>query len=65
MQEIFQEGLLVLSTHNISQSHGKKIITKIINAYNKVFGRIEEVIRKGSLRQELRVLPIEPLFKVR
>ena len=65
MQEIFQEGVLVLNSHNISQAHDKKIIMKIVAAYSKVFGRIAKAIGTGSLREELRVSPLEPLFKVR
>ena len=65
MQEVFQEGVLVLNSHNISQAHDKKIIVKIINAYSKVFGKIEKAISQGSLREELHVSPLEPLFKVR
>jgi len=65
MQEVFQEGVLVLNSHNISQAHDKKIIIKIIDAYSKVFGRIEKAISKGCLREELHVSPLEPLFKVR
>ena len=65
MQEIFQEGVLVLNSHNISQAHDKKIIVKIIDAYSKVFGKIEKAISQGSLREELHVSPLEPLFKVR
>ena len=65
MQEIFQEGVLVLNSHNISRAHDKKIIRKIVGAYSKVFGRIAKAISAGSLREELRVSPLEPLFKVR
>ena len=65
MQEIFQEGVLVLNSHNITQAHDKKIIMKIVAAYSKVFGRIAKAISKGSLREELCVSPLEPLFKVR
>jgi len=65
MQEVFQEGVLVLNSHNISQAHDKKMIVKIIDAYSKVFGRIEKAISQGSLKEELRVSPLEPLFNVR
>ena len=65
MQEIFQEGILVLNSHNISRAHDKKIIMKIIESYSKVFGRIQTAISNGSLKQHLRVSPLEPLFKVR
>jgi glutamate-1-semialdehyde 2,1-aminomutase len=65
MQEVFQEGVLVLNSHNISQAHDNKIILKITDAYSKVFRRIQKAISQGSLREELHVSPLEPLFKVR
>ena len=65
MQEVFQEGVLVLNSHNISQAYDKKIIVKIIDAYSKVFGRIEKAISQGSLKKELRVSPLDPLFNFR
>ena len=65
MQEIFQEGILVLGTHNISLAHTDKIIKKIANSYFKVFNKIKAAIDAESLTQQLRVNPITPLFRVR
>ena len=65
MQEIFQEGVLVLSTHNISQAHSEKIINKIHDSYYRVFKKLKNAIDTGSLRKELRASPIVPLFNVR
>jgi len=65
MQEIFQEGVLVLNSHNISLAHSKKIINKIADSYYRVFQKIKKVIDDSKLREELKVAPLLPLFKVR
>jgi len=65
MQEIFQHGVLVLGTHNISLSHSKRIIAKIANSYSIVFKKIKQVLEDDNLRDKLRVPPLVPLFKVR
>jgi glutamate-1-semialdehyde 2,1-aminomutase len=65
LQEIFQEGILVLNSHNISLAHNVKIISRISEAYNKVFSNIREALDKNILRDQLLVPALEPLFKVR
>ena len=65
MQEIFQQGVLVLGTHNISLSHSKRLIAKISDAYSIVFEKIKKALENDSLRDELKVSPLVPLFKVR
>ena len=65
MQEIFQEGILVLGTHNISLSHTDKIVQEIADSYFKVFNKINTAISTESLMQQLRVKPVTPLFRVR
>ena len=65
MQEIFQEGILVLGTHNITQAHSKRIINKIADSYNRVFQKIRYVLESEKLGEELKVQPLVPLFKVR
>ena len=65
LQEVFQEGVLVLNSHNISQAHTDKIINRISNSYFRVFEKINKVLKKGILREELKVEPLVPLFKVR
>jgi len=65
LQEIFQEGVLVLNSHNISQAHTDKVIKRISNSYFHVFENINQVLKKGILREELKVEPLVPLFKVR
>jgi glutamate-1-semialdehyde aminotransferase len=65
MQEIFKRGVLVLSTHNVTLAHGKKVSKRISIEYNKVFYEMKHQIKAGTLRNKLQVKPLEPLFKVR
>ena len=65
MQEVFKRKLLVLSSHNISLAHNSKVISKISETYAEVFYNLGHAINQGTLRNELKVSPISPLFKVR
>jgi glutamate-1-semialdehyde 2,1-aminomutase len=65
MQEVFQEGILVLGTHNITQAHNNKTINKIFDSYFRVFQKIKSALESNKLKEELRVPPLVPLFKVR
>lgn len=65
MQEVFQEGILVLGTHNITQAHNHRTINKIFDSYFRVFQKIKSALESNKLKEELRVPPLVPLFKVR
>lgn len=65
MQEVFQEGILVLGTHNITQAHNNRTINKIFDSYFRVFQKIKSALESNKLKEELRVPPLVPLFKVR
>ena len=65
LQEMFQAGVLVLNSHNISQAHNARVINQIIDSYSVVFNKLANVLQKGTLREELKVEPLVPLFKVR
>jgi glutamate-1-semialdehyde 2,1-aminomutase len=65
MQLIFQRGLLVLGTHNVTLAHNQKVAKKISEIYFEVFEIMKDKIEKGTLRSELKVEPLKPLFKVR
>ena len=64
-RKAFKKGLLVLSTHNITLAHTPKVIREIGSIYDYVFKKLNHVIRSGTLRSELEVEPLTPLFKVR
>lgn len=65
MQLIFERGLLVLGTHNVTLAHKEKIVKKISEIYYEVFEIMKDKVEKGLLRNELKVEPLKPLFKVR
>ena len=65
MQLVFERGLLVLGTHNITLAHNSKIQRKILGIYREVFSEIQAAIAAGTLRNKLKVGPLKPLFKVR
>ena len=64
-QEIFDSGLIMLNSHNISLSHNTKAVSKILNIYEQVLEKISLNIQSGTIRSSLRVPPLEPLFKIR
>jgi glutamate-1-semialdehyde 2,1-aminomutase len=65
MQLIFERGVLVLGTHNVTLAHKQKVVKKISEIYFEVFEIMKDKIEKGTLRRELKVEPLMPLFKVR
>ena len=65
MQECFKEGVLVLGTHNVTTAHTSKVIESIAHKYSKVFSRLRVNLEKNTLKNNLEVLPLQPLFKVR
>ena len=65
MQETFKRGLLVLSTHNITLSHTPKINNIIHINYHEVLRELNRVLISKTLINELHVVPLKPLFKVR
>jgi hypothetical protein len=64
-QLMYENGLLILSTHNISLSHSGKILDQTIKIYEKVLLEVSSAISEGSLKEKLKVEPLLPLFKVR
>ena len=65
MQECFKEGVLVLGTHNVTTAHTSKAIKSIGRRYSRIFSRLRANLEKNTLKSNLEVLPLQPLFKVR
>jgi glutamate-1-semialdehyde 2,1-aminomutase len=65
MQQCFQKGLLVLSTHNVTTAFSAGIIDRTVDIYREVLADLSRVISESSLREELKVEPLVPLFRVR
>lgn len=65
MQELHQEGLLSIGTHNINYAHGQAEIDALFRAYDRILPMIGDALARGDLHSLLRCNPLVPLFKVR
>ena len=65
MQEMFRRGILILSTHNVTLAHNKKVRGVVISKYERVLTLMKKAISEGNLKDKLEVMPLKPLFKVR
>jgi len=65
MQEMFQHGVLILGTHNVSLALGASEIKKVVAAYDSVLNGLADALRDGNLSTKIRVEPLKPLFKIR
>ena len=65
IQEMFKRGILSLGLHNLSFSHSKKDIDKLISSYAEVLPMIKIHVNNNSLIENIKGEILEPLFKVR
>lgn len=65
LQEMFQKGILVLSSHNISCAYSYKDIDKVIGKYHEFLTEFSSSLKNESISKKLRVEPLIPLFRVR
>jgi len=65
LQEMLKQGVLTLGAHNLSFSHTKKDIDKLIKVYQEVLPLIKQYVRKGTLIENIKGDILQPLFKVR
>ena len=65
MQGMFQRGVLILNTHNVSLAFGKRESRLVIKAYSDTLQELAEAIVSGTLNERLLVEPLTPLFRVR
>jgi glutamate-1-semialdehyde 2,1-aminomutase len=65
MQEMFQNGILMLGTHNVNLANTTRDLDKVEASYISVFNSISDGIKKDNLKSKIRVTPLSPLFKVR
>jgi glutamate-1-semialdehyde 2,1-aminomutase len=65
MQEMFQRGVLILNSHNISLAFGRKELQIVLKAYSETLQNLSSAIKSRTLREKLLVEPLVPLFKVR
>ncbi len=65
MQEVLENGILSLGTHNICYAHSDQDIDKLINVYDDFMGKLSDILRNKSMSEHLKCEPNRPLFKVR
>jgi glutamate-1-semialdehyde 2,1-aminomutase len=65
MQEMLARGVLSVGTHNISFAHSEGDIAHLLQAYDAVLPLIRVAVAEKNVRDYLRCVPLEPLFRVR
>lgn len=65
MQEMFQQGVLVLGTHNVTLAHSQKYLKRIEESYISTLQMISQGVVQNDLESKIKVAPLKPLFKVR
>ena len=65
MQEMFQAGVLVLNSHNVSLAMDEKVLDDLLTRYESVLFLIAKNIAENSLLDRLLVEPLAPLFRLR
>jgi len=65
LQEIFRRGVLTLGSHNISFSHTKEDIDKLIDVYSDVLPMVKKHVVNRTLLESIQGEILKPLFKVR
>jgi len=65
LQEVFKRGILTLGSHNISFSHTKEDIDKLIVVYTEVLPMVKQHIDNQTLLENIQAKVLESLFKVR
>jgi glutamate-1-semialdehyde 2,1-aminomutase len=65
MQEIMERGILSVGTHNMSYAHTEADVERLLAVYAEVLPGVGRALDTGTLHQQLRCKPLEPLFKLR
>jgi glutamate-1-semialdehyde 2,1-aminomutase len=65
LQEMFDQNILILNSHNVSYSITGKDIKQLLKAYKNTLFTISDSLAKKDLQKRLKVDPLPPLFKLR
>ena len=65
LQEMFKRGILTLGSHNMSFSHTKECVDKLLNVYEEILPITKQHIEKNSLLENISCDILQPLFKIR
>lgn len=64
-QEMYENGVLVIGTNNVSLSHNKKAINLILDKFNDAITNIKIALESNSVKERLKFQPLEPVMKIR
>lgn len=64
-QELLQAGFLWAGSHNMSFSHSREDLDRLLAVYEKIFPKLKALLVGQRLRQNLAGRPISDVFKVR
>jgi glutamate-1-semialdehyde aminotransferase len=62
-QELLRRGILWTGFHNVSQSHTDADVDYTLGAYREVLTLLRDAVRSDCVRESLRGLPVEPVFR--
>ena len=65
LQEMFKRGILILGSHNMSFSHTKEHVDKLLNVYTEILPIVKQHVEKNSLLENISCDILQPLFKIR
>lgn len=64
-QEMLENGVFMIGTHNMSYAHTKGHVDSLMNVYESFFIKMKQAEATKDLKQFLKSDPLVPLFKVR
>ena len=62
---MFKRGILILGSHNMSFSHTKEDVDKLLNVYAEILPITKQHVEKNSLLENISCDILQPLFKIR
>ncbi len=62
-QELIKRGILWSGFHNLSYSHSDADIAYTLDAYDDVLPLLREALTAGTLTEQLRGTPVQPVFR--
>jgi glutamate-1-semialdehyde aminotransferase len=65
LQEMFERGILVIGTHNMSYAHSDADVAQLLAAYDEILPMLRAAVDREDLHDRLRCEPLQALFKVR
>lgn len=64
-QEMFESGILIIGTNNVSLSHTKRVRNSILDRFNSAIFKIKQALDSNLVRESLKFYPLEPVMKIR